>query len=420
MKPILTVSGVHKRFCLNLKRSLWYGVKDIASDLIGRDQVSLRLRKDEFFATNDVSFDVQPGESVALIGRNGAGKSTLLKMINGLYPPDGGSITVRGRIAALIELGAGFNPLLTGRENIYINAAVLGMNKTDVNRRLDEIIDFAELDRFIDMPLKSYSSGMKVRLGFAVASQLEPELLLIDEVLAVGDAAFRAKCHRRLSTLLKNGTAFLLVSHNHHTLLATCSRGIVLNKGQTIADDEIAAALYAYDKNIGIEDEEVHVMKSQRGDVSDTGLCIRDIFFRNSEGQRVREPQTGHRSHLCVQVATDREFDNVAMAVIVRESMHGANPLLALTSGLDKCWQTVPAGESELQLTLLPTPVTPGKYVAKISISQKPMFILDTVETYQFGVDVGRPTGDSQFYCERRWQVVPVTTVADERSATGM
>jgi lipopolysaccharide transport system ATP-binding protein len=420
VKPILTVSGVHKRFCLNLKRSLWYGVKDITSDLLGRDQVDLRLRKDEFFAINDVSFDVQPGESVALIGRNGAGKSTLLKMINGLYPPDAGSMTVRGRIAALIELGAGFNPLLTGRENIYINAAVLGMNKADVNRRLDEIIDFAELDRFIDMPLKSYSSGMKVRLGFAVASQLEPELLLIDEVLAVGDATFRAKCHRRLSTLLHNGTAFLLVSHNHHTLLATCSRGIVLNKGQTIADDEITAALHAYEKNIAVEDEEVHAMKSQRGDVGDTGLFIRDIFFRDSEGRRIKEPQTGYPSHLCVQVSADREFDNVAMAVIVRESMHGANPLLALTSGLDECWQTVPTGESELQLTLLTTPLTPGKYVAKISISQKPMFILDAVDTHQFGVDAGRPTGDSQFYCERRWQVVPATTAAQARSVTGV
>jgi len=393
-------------------------VKDIASDMLGRGQARLQLRQDEFYATNNVSFDVERGESVALIGRNGAGKSTLLKMINGLYPPDAGSIAVRGRIAALIELGAGFNPLLTGRENIYINAAVLGMNKTEVNRRLDDIVDFAELDSFIDMPLKSYSSGMKVRLGFAVASQLEPELLLIDEVLAVGDASFRAKCHRRLSTLRNNGTAFLLVSHNHHTLLATCSRGIVLNKGQTIADDEITAALHAYDKNIGTEDEEVRLMTSQRGDIDKTGLCITDVYFRDLEGQRIREPQTGHGSHLCVRVSAVREFNDVSMAVIIRQAMTSASPLLALTSGLDECWQMIPAGESELRLTMKPTPITPGKYVAKISISQKPMFILDGVETYQFGVDTGRPTGDSQFYCERQWQVLPVTTEADQPMAT--
>ena len=183
-QPLLSVQNVSKRFCRSLKKSLWYGMKDIAGDLLGRSNDDLYLRPDEFLAVDDVSFDVHPGESVALIGRNGAGKSTLLKMVNGLFRPDAGQIKVNGRLAALIELGAGFNPILSGRENIYVNAAVLGMTKRDVDKRLDAIVEFAELASFIDMPLKSYSSGMKVRLGFAVASQLEPDILLIDEVLA--------------------------------------------------------------------------------------------------------------------------------------------------------------------------------------------------------------------------------------------
>lgn len=417
--PLLSVQNVQKRFCVSLKRSMWYGVSDIASDLLGRQQKELHLRKDEFLAVNDVSFEVNPGESVALIGRNGAGKSTLLKMITGLYPPDSGQIRLRGRIAALIELGAGFNPILSGRENIYVNAAVLGMKKREVDRKLDEIIDFAELDRFIDMPLKSYSSGMKVRLGFAVASQLEPDLLLIDEVLAVGDATFRAKCHRRLSKLLENGTAFLLVSHNHHTLLSTCSRGVALNKGQMIADDEINSALSAYERNTALEDEDATVASGVLGEPNERGFCIRDVFFRDGEGQRIKEPQTGHLSRLCLRVTAEREFADLALAVIVRESMHGSKPTLALTSGLDNEWQTVPAGDSELQLTFPAMPLTPGKYAAKLSVSQKPMFMLDAVEAFPFGVDVGRPTGDSQFYCERNWQVVVENSSTESQSIAG-
>jgi lipopolysaccharide transport system ATP-binding protein len=179
---------------------------------------------------------------------------------------------------------------------------------------------------------------MKVRLGFAVASQLKPDLLLIDEVLAVGDAAFRAKCHRRLSNLLKNGTAFLLVSHNHHTLLATCSRGIVMDKGQMLADDEISAALGAYEQNSAAEDAEPIAVSGLQTAESDTGLSIKDIFFRDGSGQRIKEPRTGHLSRLCVQVSANCSFDNVAMSVIIRESMHGSKPTLALTSGLDDAW----------------------------------------------------------------------------------
>ncbi|MFT7689293.1 MAG: lipopolysaccharide transport system ATP-binding protein, partial [Candidatus Azotimanducaceae bacterium] len=247
-KPLLSVESVAKKFCRSLKRSLWYGVSDIASDLLARNSDKLNLRKDEFLAISDASFGVHEGESVALIGRNGAGKSTLLKMINGLFRPDAGTITVNGRVSALIELGAGFNPILSGRENIYVNAAVLGMRKREVDRQLEEIIDFSELEEFIDSPLKNYSSGMKVRLGFAVASQLQPDLLLIDEVLAVGDAAFRAKCHRRLSKLLSQGTAFVLVSHSNHTLLATCTKGVVLDRGRVVANDNISVALSYYEK----------------------------------------------------------------------------------------------------------------------------------------------------------------------------
>ncbi|MDA0973020.1 MAG: ABC transporter ATP-binding protein, partial [Bacteroidetes bacterium] len=185
---IITVDRVSKKFCKELKRSLLYGLQDILS--LGGGNTD-ELRKNEFWAVKEVSFELRRGDCLGLIGHNGAGKSTLLKMLNGLISPDEGSITIHGRVGALIELGAGFNPILTGRENIYNNGAVLGFSKSEIDAKLQEIIDFSEIEEFIDMPIQNYSSGMKVRLGFAVAANLEPDLLLVDEVLAVGDAGFR-------------------------------------------------------------------------------------------------------------------------------------------------------------------------------------------------------------------------------------
>src|SRR5210317_2241023 len=176
---LIKVENVSKKFCRDLKKSLWYGVKDIAGELSGRGTSRNALRPGEFWSVKDISFELKRGECLGLIGANGAGKSTLLKMLNGLIKPDQGRISMRGRVGALIELGAGFNPILTGRENIYVNGAVLGFTKEEISRKFDEIVEFAELDEFINTPVQNYSSGMKVRFGFAVAAQMEPDILLI-------------------------------------------------------------------------------------------------------------------------------------------------------------------------------------------------------------------------------------------------
>jgi len=195
---IVRVEGVSKKFCRDLKRSLWYGLKDTAADLLGGHS-SNGLRPDEFWALDGVSLELARGECLGLIGRNGAGKTTLLKMLNGLIKPDKGRIELAGRVGALISLGAGFNPILTGRENIYVNGSVLGLTTKEIDSKLAEIIAFSEIDDFIDTPVQSYSTGMQVRLGFAVATAMQPDVLLLDEVLAVGDAAFRNKCYERLA-----------------------------------------------------------------------------------------------------------------------------------------------------------------------------------------------------------------------------
>ncbi|MEX0996564.1 MAG: ABC transporter ATP-binding protein [Flavobacteriaceae bacterium] len=226
---LVRVEGLSKKFCKDLKTSLWYGVKDLWSSVTGSKNERL-VRPKEFWAVKDISFELRRGECLGLIGHNGAGKSTLLKILNGLINPDAGKVTIKGRVGALIELGAGFNPILSGRENIYNNGAILGFSKKEIDSKLDHIIAFAELEEFIDMPVQNYSSGMKVRLGFAVAAQMEPDVLIIDEVLAVGDLGFVLKCFKTIDTILPK-TAVIFVSHSMPMVSRMCNQIILLENG---------------------------------------------------------------------------------------------------------------------------------------------------------------------------------------------
>lgn len=241
---LITAENVSKKFCKSLRRSLWYGANDVLHSLNpwshSQDKADLShpvdqtsLRRDEFWALRNLSFGVRRGECLGLIGHNGAGKSTLLKILNGLVRPDRGRITMRGRIAAMIELNAGFNYLLTGRENIYTQASLLGFSNTEIKRRFDAIVAFSELENFLDMPVQNYSSGMKVKLGFAVYSQLEPDVLIIDEVLAVGDVAFRLKCLNAIGAMMKSA-AVIFVSHSLPQIFRVCSQLLVLEKGVAV------------------------------------------------------------------------------------------------------------------------------------------------------------------------------------------
>ena len=229
---LVRVENVSKKFCRDLKKSLWYGVQDVASELVGR-KYEHDLRPDEFWAVKDVSFELRRGECLGLIGHNGAGKTTLLKMLNGLIKPDQGRIEMNGRVGALIALGTGFNPILTGRENIYVNASILGISKREIDAKIDDIIDFAEIGDFIDTPVQNYSSGMQVRLGFAVAVNMNPDILLIDEVLAVGDVGFKQKAYAAIYEIIKR-TAVIFVSHSTAQVGKVCNRGILMRKGEIL------------------------------------------------------------------------------------------------------------------------------------------------------------------------------------------
>ena len=233
---LITVDHISKKFCRDLKTSLWYGLKDITSEMTGRKKTEhSNLRDKEFWALKDLSFEVKRGECLGLIGRNGAGKSTILKILNGLIKPDTGKVEIFGSVGALIELSAGFNPILTGRENIYNSAAIRGFSKKETDKKLYSIIEFSELKDFIDTPVQYYSSGMRLRLGFTIASHMEPDILLLDEVLAVGDMGFALKCFNKMDELLQN-TAMVFVSHSMPQISRMCSKVIDLKNGRSVSE----------------------------------------------------------------------------------------------------------------------------------------------------------------------------------------
>ncbi len=247
MKPIISVEGLGKSYVIRHEgqtryKSLREEIFQLPKRLLHRGTQS----QEEFWALKDVSFDVMPGDRVGIIGRNGAGKSTLLKLLSHITEPTTGRITLRGRVASLLEVGTGFHPELTGRENIYLNGAILGMKRDEVRRKFDEIVDFAGVEKFLDTPVKRYSSGMYVRLAFAVAAHLEPEILIVDEVLAVGDAEFQKKCLGKMEEVGKEGRTVLFVSHNISAIKMLCNRGILLADGEKILDSDINSTIYRY------------------------------------------------------------------------------------------------------------------------------------------------------------------------------
>ena len=250
-RPIVEVEKLSKRYRLGV-----VGATTLRDDI---SRFTRKLRSEqaptdisEFWALRDVSFSVQPGEVVGIIGRNGAGKSTLLKILSRITEPTSGRVTLRGRVASLLEVGTGFHSDLTGRENVFLNGAILGMKRAEIVAKFDEIVAFAEVEKFIDTPVKHYSSGMTVRLAFAVAAHLDPEILIIDEVLAVGDASFQKKCLSKIGDVAKCGRTILFVSHNAVAIRSLCSRGVVLENGRVAVCGSAAAALNYYNAHTAL------------------------------------------------------------------------------------------------------------------------------------------------------------------------
>jgi homopolymeric O-antigen transport system ATP-binding protein len=256
MSPVISVHNLGKKFILSHQpRERYTALRDVMAN--GAKRLAHKLRHpfhlpqddpahEEFWALKDVSFDIRQGDRVGIIGRNGAGKSTLLKVLSRITEPTTGKVKISGRVASLLEVGTGFHPELTGRENIFLNGAILGMSRAEIGKKFDEIVAFAEVEKFLDTPVKRYSSGMYVRLAFAVAAHLEPEILIVDEVLAVGDAQFQKKCLGKMQEVGKEGRTVLFVSHNMGAVRSLCSRAVMLNQGQIVMDSDVNSTVERY------------------------------------------------------------------------------------------------------------------------------------------------------------------------------
>lgn len=358
-ETLIKVDGLSKKFCRSLKKSMWYGMQDIGSELTGkRHGADGVLRADEFWALKDINFELKRGECLGLIGHNGAGKTTLLRMLNGLIRPDQGRIEMHGTVGALIALGAGFNPILTGRENIYINASVLGMSKRHVDSKIDEIINFAEIPEFIDAPVQTYSSGMSIRLGFAVAAiLLEPDILFLDEVLAVGDISFAIKCLNVVRSLT-NRSAVVLVSHNMQQISLFCTRVMVLEKGQVLIDSPSVPE--GIDRYYALLKHNIQTSGTGEADVISMQLAC------DGKPLQGEEPAIAHGAQLAATLHLRLAFE-VTVLMVIRDDAQAAVISAPLHDRNGK--MRFPPGEHHLKIPFGEIDLNAGKYSFAITIT---------------------------------------------------
>jgi lipopolysaccharide transport system ATP-binding protein len=323
---------------------------------------------EEFWALKDVSFEVHQGEVLGIIGRNGAGKSTLLKILSRITEPTAGRVILRGRVASLLEVGTGFHPELTGRENIYLNGAILGMSRAEIRRKFDEIVAFAEVERFLDTPVKRYSSGMYVRLAFAVAAHLEPEILVVDEVLAVGDAEFQKKCLGKMGDVSQAGRTVLLVSHNMRAIRQLCTRAILLENGNLRVDDTASKCIDTYfaggiddELNSGVDLQESVAGRSGSGDCRFISFALSDI-----KGNPAATFLFGEPFRVNIRIRARKNIENAILGFSFTSRLGAEIMGTSLAdSGIEGRLQE---GITFLRCDIDPMILTPGQYTIRAAI----------------------------------------------------
>lgn len=319
---------------------------------------------ESFWALQDMNFEIQKGDLVGIIGRNGAGKSTLLKVLSRITEPTTGHADIQGRLSSLLEVGTGFHPELSGRENIYLNAAILGMRRSEIDRKFDEIVAFSEVERFIDTPVKHYSSGMYLRLAFAVAAHLEPEILLVDEVLAVGDAAFQKKCLGKMEDVAKEGRTILFVSHNMGAIRSLCTKGIVLNAGRIMETGDISKSIETYYRLIGALGETATADGNGKGSVPTKGFGF--VSLSGAEGNTVSQSQ---EVTVLTTLHVDHEVSGFSLFCYL-EDMQGRLIVRSRQESNELGLKTVPIGSYAIGISMPALWLNPGLY----SISFKVLY----------------------------------------------
>jgi len=317
---------------------------------------------EEFWALKDVSFDIKQGDRVGIIGRNGAGKSTLLKILSRITEPTTGSIKIKGRVASLLEVGTGFHPELTGRENIFLNGAILGMGKEEIKRKFDEIVAFAEVEKFLDTPVKHYSSGMYVRLAFAVAAHLEPEILVVDEVLAVGDAAFQKKCLGKMGDVAeKEGRTVLFVSHNMAAIRNLCQQGILLNYGEIVIQDKTEVVIEKYVEKC--QNESSNSLEDRKDRKGTGDIKFTAISFENENEEEINILHSGQnvRFILYFQNNLRQDLKNLHIAIGI-DSYLGDRITLISSEVTNEDFSYLPAEINNIEIDIKRLPLTQGRY----------------------------------------------------------
>jgi lipopolysaccharide transport system ATP-binding protein len=369
MLPAIRVLDLSKCYQLGLRETTGGSFREMLVDLAKAPARRLRRlsgRADEgwFWALRDVSFDVQPGEVIGVIGRNGAGKSTLLKILSRITEPTSGRVELRGRVASLLEVGTGFHPDLTGRENIFLNGAILGMGRVEIIRKFDAIVDFAEISKFVDTPVKHYSSGMYLRLAFSVAAHLDGEILLVDEVLAVGDVAFQKKCLGKMQDMSRGGRAVVFISHNMAAVSALCTRAMVIDAGQTVFDAPAGEAVRFYLEH-NLADA------AARWDLADAPRTVDDLAAL-VKLQRVSAVMTrgdgftfGETLRFRVEMQSRVTMPDVTCAIGL-DNLYGTRVVTFISD--HEPIATVSGGRYQIAVTVPPFGLLPGKYLLSVSL----------------------------------------------------
>lgn len=352
----------------------------------------------DFWALRDVSFEVQAGESLALVGPNGAGKTTIFRLLARITQPTSGTLSVRGRLSALIELGAGFHPDLTGRENVFLNGAILGLRRKEIEKHFDEIVDFSGLERFIDTPLKRYSSGMAVRLGFAVASCIEPEVLLVDEVLAVGDAAFQRKCIERIQQLRANGTCLMFVSHNPYLIRAVCEKALYINQGAVRALGAADDIIDAYQRDVQNEQAQA-LERSDKGEHEPAGdgeIEITNIEVSGEERYGDGTLDSRYSAQIRLHYSAAKQLGEVRASVFLIRSDGVSACMVRSSNCSERLW--IDEGQGQICVRLEPLQLVGGTYCVEAHLLDETDSILLTRRTIRsdwFAVAGAAPTNSN-------------------------
>ena len=364
MNPIIRFEHISKGYNLGLSRISLPGLVSQSVRNLKNRTANQDLESQYLWALHDISFTLGKGESLALVGQNGAGKTTILKLLSRITMPTSGKIETKGRLSALIELGAGFHPDLTGRENIYLNGTILGLKRKDIDRQFDEIVAFSELERFIDTPVKRYSSGMAVRLGFAVASSIDPDILLVDEVLAVGDASFQQKCLKRIQSLLDKGTSIIFVSHNLYLVQAVCSSALYIKKGELTLHGATKDVITAYERDLHRERAQKFVNQSQMSEnqIDSFEITRVEIYGTNQDGDNVLHSEK--TAEICVHYEALNDIGDVNVAAYIIRS-DGLTCCMMRTS-LDHYLLSIQRGKGVLKIVLDPLQVISGTYFIEV------------------------------------------------------